>query len=144
MRYDYECPQGHGQEVTCPMADRPASVPCPCGAEAVQVIRSVPHAYVRFTEYEFDQSKAVAGNGRRFGRSDKQQHEGYRRSLDLQRKMVRERSHRPSKKNDIQYLGSMPGEMHDTITEMEGDKNVVLRDPVTFLKKTGLYVGEGQ
>jgi len=145
MRYDYECENGHGQEITCLMADRPASVPCKCGSVAVQVIRSVPQAFVRFREYQFDRSKCVAGNGRRFGRTDEQQHEKYRRDFDLQRQLVRERSHRPSKKHDFQYLGGMPGEMADSIVEQEGgDKNVVLQDPVTWLKKTGMYVGEGE
>lgn len=144
MRYDYECPNGHGQEITCPMAERPASVKCTCGAVATQVFRSVPELFVKYREYQFDPSKAVASNGKKFGRTKRQQHEKYRRDFDLQRQMVRERSHRPSKKNDIQYLGGMPGEMHDTITEMEGDKNVVLQDPVTWLKKTGMYVGEGE
>ena len=130
---------------TCAMADRPATLPCgSCGGVAVQVIRSVPEAFVKFRDYQFDPKKVVASNGKRFGRTAQQQHEGYRKNLDLQKRMVRERSHRPSKKNDIQYLGSMPGEMADSITEQEGDKNVVLQDPVTWLKKTGLYVGEGE
>jgi hypothetical protein len=126
------------------MAERPATVSCSCGQEAVQVIRSVPECFVRFRPYEFNPAKVVGNNGERFGRTREQQHEKYRRDFDLQKRLVRERSHRPSKKNDIQYLGGMPGEMADSLAEQEGDKNVVLRDPETFLKKTGLYVGEGQ
>lgn len=144
MRYDYECANGHLQEHSCMMSDRPAHLPCKCGCLAFQVIRTVPHVHVRFSEYQFNPAKAVGNNGKRFGRSRQQQHEKYRHDFDLQKRMVRERSHRPNKKNDIQYLGGMPGEMADTIAEQEGDKNVVLQDPVTWLKKTGLYVGEGQ
>lgn len=127
------------------MADRPATVPCRCGLVATQVFRTVPESFMRFREYQFDRSKNVAGNGRRFGRSDERQHEGYRQDFDAQRKLVRQRSHSAGKKGMAQYLGGMPGEMADSIVENEGgDKNIVLQDPVTWLKKTGMYVGEGE
>jgi len=144
MRYDYACPHGHAQEVTCALADRRATLPCgSCGGVAVQVITTVPQAFVKFRDYTFDPTKVVGNNGARFGRTAKQQHEKYRKDFDMNKQLVRARSHRPGKKNDFQYLGGMPGEMADSIAEQEGDKLAVLRDPSTFLKKTGLYVGEG-
>ena len=36
----------------------------------------------------------------------------------------------------------MPGEMADSIGEHEGDKEAVIKDPIPFLKKTGLYSGD--
>jgi len=124
------------------MADRPATLPCPCGGEAVQIIVSVPEVLVRFRPYEFNKAKNVRSNGRMFGRTDEQQHEHYRRSFDMQKKLVSEqrRSAKLLKEDGFEYLGGMPGEMCDSINEAEG-KEAVQSDPVTFLKKTGLYMG---
>lgn len=125
------------------MADRPSSLPCQCGGVGSQVILSVPQSFVRFRPYEFNKAKNVRSNGALFGRTDEQQHEAYRRSFDTQRKQVAEMRRSLSKNSEggFEYLGGMPGEMADSIAETEGGKEVVDKDPVTFLKKTGLYMG---
>lgn len=143
MRYDFECAScGNAWEHTCSMSERPASLPCPCGGEAVQIITVVPEALIRFRPYEFNKAKNVRSFGATKGRTDEQQHEHYRRSFDMQRKMVSEqrRSGKLHKEDGFQYLGGMPGEMADSINEAEG-KETVQSDPITFLKKTGLYMG---
>ncbi len=128
------------------MSARPSSVPCSCGAEAPQVI--VPsYAYVKDRPYEFDPKWVVGNNGKLAGRSAEQQHEGYRRHFDAIKtnikRMNRSGSKRSKDAGGFQYLGGMPGEMADSIGQQEGDKEAVAKDPVGFLKKTGLYVGEG-
>ena len=108
-----------------------------------QIIVTVPESYVRFRPYEFNKAKNVRSNGHMFGRTDEQQHETYRRAFDEQRKQVaaQRRSGSLFKEAGCEYLGGMPGEMADSIAENEGQKEVVEKDPVNFLKKTGLYMG---
>jgi putative FmdB family regulatory protein len=147
--YDYECQKcGHQQEQWFSMADRPSSVPCPCGKKAIQVILEAPESFVRFRPYEFDPKKVVGNNGKSKGRSAAKQHEGYRRHFDGVAKNVRRANRSASKSahsgGGFQYLGGMPGEMYDSIGQQEGDKEAVAKDPVSFLKKTGMYVGEGE
>lgn len=146
MRYDYECTScQHRQEVHCRISERQSELPCPeCGGIAEQIFLRVPEVLVRYREYQFDKRKNVMSNGRLYGRSDKQQHEHYRRAYDEQRKQVAaaKRSFGKDKMGGIEYLGGMPGEMADSIGEHEGDPEVVAKDPKTFLKKTGLYMGD--
>lgn len=147
--YEFEC-QGCGlqQEKHFSMAARPSSVPCPCGLEAVQVILTVPEAFMRFRPYEFNAKTRVGNNGKKFGRSAEQQHDGYRKHYDGLHKNIRRLNRMPSKRRldcgGFQYLGGMPGEMADSIGQQEGDKEAVVKDPETWLRKTGLYVGEGE
>lgn len=147
--YEYECQScGRQQEQHFSMAARPSAVPCSCGLEAIQVILTVPEAFMRFRPYEFNQRLKVGNNGKKFGRTVEQQHEGYRKKFDAIHKNVRELNRSKSKNRHdaggFQYLGGMPGEMADSIGQQEGDKEAVAKDPGTFLKKTGLYVGEGE
>jgi len=140
-RYDYECGRcGRPEELTCSMADMPATVPCPCGERAVRVIRRLPDVCIRGASYEFRMDKNVRSNAQCFGRTDEQEHQVYVRKHEELRKMKRER--KTSRKSDFECLGMMPGAMADSISKHEGDPTLVQRDPVTFLKKTGLYLGD--
>lgn len=143
--YDYECTSCHlRREVHCRITERKDSLSCPeCGGVAEQIFLRVPEVLVRFKEYEFNKAKNVRSNGRVYGRSDWQQHEDYRKAFDTQRRQVRaeRRSFHSEKEGGIEYLGGMPGEMADSIGEAEGDPEVVSKDPITFLKKTGLHMG---
>ncbi len=147
-RYDFEC-QGCGrrQERIFTMSSRPPAVPCACGLEAIQVILSVPESWVKNRPYEFRKDKIVGNNGKLAGRTAQQQHEGYRRHFDgiatKVKRLNRSGGRRSKDAGGFQYLGGMPGEMADSIGQQEGDKEAVAKDPVGFLKKTGLYVGEG-
>jgi putative FmdB family regulatory protein len=147
--YEYLCDAcGRHQEQWHTMPARPAKVPCPCGAEAPQAILTVPEAFMRHRDYAFDRTKIVGNNGARFGRNVEQQHAGYRKHMDAMHKRIRGLNRSMSKNRHdlggIRYVGSMPGEMVDSIGYQEGDKEAVVKDPETFLKKTGLYVGEGE
>lgn len=140
--YDYECQRcGREDERSFSMADMPQTVPCPCGHEAVRVIHSVPTSFVKDREYVFDKAKCVMSNGRRYGRTDQQQHEIYRSTFEKM-KRNQKRLKGSKHKHDIEWVGGMPGEMADSICEHEGDKQAVYKDPVPFLKKTGLYAGD--
>lgn len=143
-RYDYECRCcGHREEHFFSMADMPSTVACEaCGQESPRSI-SVPESFVRNREYVFNPAKCVRSNGRLVGRSDQQQHELYRKWFDGMRTRQRDlkRSHSKNK-HEIQWIGGMPGEMADSIGEHEGDKEAVYKDPIPFLKKTGLYAGD--
>lgn len=129
------------------MSARTSEVPCECGARATQIIVGVPESFVRFRPYEFRKDRVVGNNGKLAGRDAQQQHEGYRRHFDgiktNIKRINRGMSRRRFDAGGFQYLGGMPGEMADSIGQQEGDKEVVAKDPVTFLKKTGMYVGEG-
>lgn len=147
--YDYQCLKcGARQEIRCSMSERMPSVACHCGGTAEQIIIAVPESFVRFRPYEFRRDKVVGNNGRLVGRSAEAQHEAYRRHYEGIRKNIK-RLNRSGRRNAFstdgwQYLGGMPGEMADSIGQQEGDKQAVVKDPVTFLKKTGMYVGEGE
>ncbi len=146
--YEFECQHcGRRRDEWFSMATRPTSVPCACGMEAVQVIRTVPESFVRNRPYEFDKRWVVGNNGKLAGRSAEQQHEGYRRHFEGIKTKVKRLNRSGGKRSKdaggFQYLGGMPGEMADSIGQQEGDKEAVAKDPITFLKKTGLYVGEG-
>ena len=118
-------------------------MPCECGGTATQVFLAVPDVVVKFREYTFNKATNVRSNGHTYGRSDREQHEHYRRSFDEQRKQVaaQRRSAKLFKEDGCEYLGGMPGEMADSIAEAEGDPDVVAKDPVTWLKKTGMHMG---
>ena len=144
-RYEYECSPCHlRKEVMCSWESRPASLVCPqCGGEASAIVSLCAPPLVRNQPYKFDPKKTVASNGARFGRTPEEQHRHYKLAFDTQRKLVNERRRTPKATDDgWQYLGGMPGEMADSITEQEGDKEILYRDPVTFLKKNDLYMGD--
>ena len=143
MRYDYECQHcGRRQEISCSMSARTETVPCQCGLEAISIITAVPECFVRFREYQFDKAKNVGSSGRIYGRSDAEQHEHYKQAFDRQRSQAKaERRGFSKAKGQCEWIGGMPGEMVDSIGEHEGDPEAVIKDPVTFLKKTGLYAG---
>lgn len=140
--YDYECSRcGRLDEQTFAITAMPQTVPCPCGHEAVRAFRRAPAFFAKNTEYVFDKAKCVMSNGRRFGRTDQQQHEIYRRTFDAM-KRNQKKLKASKRKHEIEWLGGMPGEMADSICEHEGDKQAVYKDPLPFLKKTGLYAGD--
>lgn len=145
MRYDFECATCRIRwEITCRMSERPASLPCQCGGEAVQIITSVPEVMVKGVPYKFDPKKNVDNFGKSFGRTNEQQHEGYRQAFDMQRKLVHERKRSLSKKSDDDpvYLGGMPVEMVLSIGQKEGDPEIAFKDPEYFLKTNNLHMGE--
>lgn len=142
-RYDYECTScSTREERVFSMSSMPASVECPeCGADAVRVIDSAPESYVANREFVFDKAKCVQGFGKDYGRTDRQQHEGYQRYIKGMHDLKRQAA--SSKKGEkIEWLGTMPGEMADGIGMHEGDSEAFQKDPVTYLKKTGLYAGD--
>lgn len=145
--YTYECePCGIRKDHWARMAERPAALPCPsCGGEARQIIvpNTMPVIVKGFasTEYRYDPRKAMGNNGAKLGRTPEQQHRNYERIFETQRQLVNERR-AAGKEGDWEYLGGMPGEMHDAICDQEGDKNVVQMDPVPFLKANGLFMGK--
>lgn len=141
-RYDYECGTcGRREERVFSMADMPQGLPCPCGQWAGRVIDFVPEVFVKNREYVFDKGKNVRSFAQDFGKSDQKHHEGYRQYFEDIKKRKRELG-TSKRKHEIEWIGGMPGEMVDSIGQHEGDKEAVLKDPVTFLKKTGLYDGD--
>ncbi len=141
-RYDYGCETcGWREEKVFSMAAMPSTVPCPCGQEAVRVIDSVPEGFVTDREYIFDKGNCVQGFGKDYGRTDQQQHKHYQEYFgDIKRR--KRKLSASQRKNGLEWVGGMPGEMVDSIGLHEGDPEAVLKDPVKFLKKTGLYDGD--
>lgn len=123
------------------MASMPQSVVCHCGSDAVRVITSAPQSFVANREYVFDKAKCVQGFGKDYGRTDAEQHRHYQEYFGDIRKR---KSKLSSKQKDqgLEWIGGMPGEMVDSIGLHEGDPEAVIKDPTTFLKKTGLYAGD--
>lgn len=138
-RYDYECTTCHSREEhTFSMADMPDSVACPCGKSAVRVIDTVPYSYVANREFVFKKEHCVRGFGNDYGNDDAEQHKHYQGYFGEIKKRKRKLSSK-QKLNSLEWLGGMPGEMVDSIGLHEGDPEAVLKDPETFLKKTGLH-----
>lgn len=146
--YEFECSACQVRKaVTTTWAERPASLTCPLcqgTAEPVISINTNP-PIVKGFEYHFDRSKVVGNNGKKYGRSAYTQAQHYGRMFTERMKQEREKQRSLSRRapdDGWEFVGGMPGEMHDSIVEQEGDKNVVLQDPVPFLKSTGLYCGK--
>ena len=126
------------------MSSRPDAVECPeCGASAVVVIsQNRMPCYVKDSEYVFDPAARVVNFGKDYGRSVEQQHQHYKDYIkDIKDRKEALRSS-GKKHRGLEWIGTMPGEMADTIGMQEGDPEAVSKDPVTFLKKTGLYEGD--
>ena len=96
--------------------------------------------YMKDAPFEFRKDKCVVNFGAKYGRSAQQQHEMHQRTIQQMQDM-KKRS-KAGKKADIEWLGTMPGEMVDSISRHEGDQEAVAKDPVGYLKKTGLYQGD--
>ena len=142
--YEFECRACERvTEAVFSMSGKPDSVACSCGGRAVSIIsRSAgSNSFVKDKPFEFDKSKNVMSFGRQFGRTDKQQHEVYANYIEDMKKAKRA-AKSSGRKQDIEWLGTMPGEMVDSIGQHEGDKEAVAKDPVSYLKKTGLYQGD--
>lgn len=140
--YDYECGTcGLREEKVFSMADMQSEIDCPCGQKAVRVIDSVPDSFVANREYVFDKGNCVQGFGKDFGRTDAQQHKHYQEYFAAIKKRKRSLT-RNQKKQGLEWVGGMPGEMVDSIGLHEGDPEAVVKDPKTFLKKTGLWEGD--
>lgn len=143
-RYDFECGAcGNRAEHIFTMSSRPESVACPCGGVAANVITGTPNVFMRFSEYQFRRECVVGNNGKLVGRSAEQQHAGYEKQIGEYRTMHNRRKRGFGKggaaTNGFEVVGVMPGEMVDSIGQQEGDKEAVLKDPETFLRKTGLH-----
>lgn len=144
MRYDFECAScSFLQEVSYPMAEKPDVLPCPqCGGEARQVFTTAPESFVRGRPFVYDKAKNCMSNGRMFGRTDQQQHEGYRQYFDGLAKANRQRRASGSKKGEVQWLGGAPAEMCLSFGDNVGQRDAAYKDPVGFLKANDLYQGE--
>lgn len=142
-RYDYTCEQCmRTEEVFSSFADFRPEIQCPaCGGTAANRITGGAAAMVRgFAEYRFRPDKGIVGHsGYKRGRSAKTQERHYEQVLGAHQKMVKEK--KSMTKDGWEMLGTMPCEMHDSICNHEGDKNVVMQDPVPFLKATGTFTG---
>lgn len=143
MRYDFRCESCEDIfEHSCRMAERPDVLPClSCGGDARQTFTSVPEVFVRFRPYEFDRSKNVMSNGRKHGRTDQQQHEHYRKIVEMNRSAAARRRQNGGNKDAAELLAVFPGEMVDSVNENEGAKETLQKDPITFAKKLGVYLG---
>ena len=141
-RYDYQCPFCKvREEYVFSMAEMPSTVECACGSDAVRVIDKAPESFVANRDYVFDPGKCVQGFGKDFGRTDAQQHKHYQDYFGDIKKRKSKLSAK-QKNNSLEWIGGMPGEMVDSIGLHEGDPEAVLKDPETFLKKTGLHAGD--
>lgn len=138
--YEYVCPNGHMLEQTCSWAERPLTLSCGCGETAEPHISGGQGAFVRFRPFEFRADKTVVNFGKNYGRSLQKQEALYQGYIQDMKNLVR--SQGASKKPDIQWLGTMPGEMMDSIGLHEGDPEAVAKAPVDYLKRTGLYEGD--
>lgn len=141
-RYDYECSFcSNREELVFSMAEMPSEVDCECGSKAVRVIDSAPESFVANREYVFDKANCVQGFGKDYGRSDAEQHRHYQEYFgDIKRRKKKLSS--KQKNSSLEWIGGMPGEMVDSIGLHEGDPEAVLKDPETFLKKTGLHAAD--
>lgn len=142
MRYDFKCGScGDAFEHSCLMSQYQEVLPClACGGDARQVF-SVPEVLVRFRPYEFNRAKNVMSAGRKHGRSDQQQHEHYRKIVEINRTAEANRRRNGTHGNECELLAVFPGEMVDSVNENEGTKECVQSDPVTWAKKLGVYMG---
>jgi len=139
--YEFQCSRcGRTDEQAFPMAEMPDAVACPCGEPAARKISINRNVAVKNREYAFDKSKCVQNFGQRYGRTPEQQHALYQDYFHRMKQLAKGR--KSSKKTDIKYLGGVPGEMADSIGRHEGDPEAFVKDPVTFLKKTGMAVDE--
>jgi len=140
--YEFQCDGcGARAEQVFSIMEMPDSVACSCGRLAGRVLSSNANVFVKNREYVFDRAKNVRSFARDFGVSDQKHHENYRKKFEgikQRQKALRTSRH----KDDIQWLGGMPGEMVDSIGQHEGDKEAVYKDPIAFLKKTGTYAGD--
>lgn len=143
MRYDYRCESCNDVfEHSCSMSERKDVLPClACGGDARQTFTTVPEAFVRFRPYEFDRSKNVMSGGRSHGRSDQQQHEHYRKIVEINRSAEARRRKNGGNGNEAELLAVFPGEMVDSVNENEGAKETLQKDPITWAKKLGVYMG---
>lgn len=142
--YEFECERcGRAEEGVFAMSSMPDSVPCPCGSAARRVVSLNRNAvFVKDRPYEFRQDRCVQSFGRKYGRANPlKQHDNYVRYFDDIKKRKREIS-TSKNKHEMEWLGGMPGEMVDSISLHEGDKESVVKDPVKWLKKTGTYHGD--
>lgn len=144
MRYDFKCEScQHVQEVVCLMSQKPDVLACAkCAGEAHQVF-VVPQVVVKNAGYTYSADTNVRSFGRRYGRTDQQQHDGYRQRIEAQRKHVAQHKRSlSSKKDSAEYLGCAPMEMVHGFGRKEKDPEAAHKDPVGFLKANDLYMGE--
>jgi hypothetical protein len=105
---------------------------------------NAPYAFVKGRPYEQQGQFQVMPQGERYGVSEARQREHYREYFGSRANASKafRNGHSKLKGNTPEYLGGMSGEQFHSIGLQEGDNEVVAKDPVTFLKKTGNYVGQ--
>jgi putative FmdB family regulatory protein len=141
-RYDYACEEcAQTFEAWSTFSGFLAERPCSCGGLARVRISGGFAAVVRgLTDYTFRKDKANRGHsGMRVGRSNEAQARGHERNIQRMQKQIKEK--KSVTDDGWEIVGVMPTEMHDAIARQEGDKNVVMQDPIPFLKATGTYTG---
>lgn len=152
-RVHYRCAAYHEFAVDMESDARPDDVQCGCGVAAtwtrIQTVvedpvhDDAPYAFVKGRPYEFDKSRQVMPQGRHFGVSDEAHNAKYRHYFTEHANAAHafRRGHSKLKAETPEYLGGMSGEMFRSVGLQERDSEAVAKDPVTWLKKTGNYVG---
>ena len=157
-RVFYRCPAFHETVAERSSDTQGDDIACECGLQAKwfrilvepsggwpsEESNAAPYAFVKGRAYEFQKEHAVMPQGRHFGVSDEQHNSKYERQFTEMKNEAKKfrGGHSKQKTEAPQYLGSMSGEMVRSIGLQEGNPEAVNADPVTFLKKTGRYVGE--
>jgi hypothetical protein len=146
----------HEFVVHLPAGERAEDRACDCGENATWFRlahveekegpppNAAPYAFVKGRPYEQQGQFQVLPQGERYGVSAAKQREHYREYFGSRANASKafRNGHSKLKGNTPEYLGGMSGEQFHSIGLQEGDNEVVAKDPVTFLKKTGNYVGE--
>lgn len=151
----YRCESGCEFAVNMPDSERPDDTSCECGQPAswfrIQVgvkegehEAPAPYCFVKGRPYEQQGRYQVMPQGERYGVSAARQAEHYREHFTRLANDSRafRGGHSKLKSNAPEYLGGMSGEQMHSIGLQERDPEAVAKDPITFLKKTGNYVGE--
>lgn len=143
MRYGFSCDAcAQEQEVSCTWAERPATLPCACGGVASPVITGGREAFMKGRPMVYEHKYTMPNMGTRYGVSDEQQDRIYGGRIREARKKNAQRRRSLSRKDGFDHVGKMPLEIEQYIMDSTGDKGAVMKDPETWLKKTGCWTGE--
>lgn len=147
-RFDFSCdPCGVSFEFAVEAGqDTPQNPPCPQCGVASQRVWTAPAAIVRGTPMEITARGAVPVDSRfePHGRSAEQVERAHRKFVKAKAKLAnqRKRARGASKSTGFRHLGAVP--VHQLLAHQRqtGDKHVMTRDPIGFLKRTGNYFGD--